>query len=596
MALRRTVHSLSGTVLKEGGRTAQSVLFTNGKAQGEKMDATPLNRMLFKVTQGSYYAVRVPLLRAGFKRVSKDSVHHCNLVWRRPFSIGRGKKPSDVDPDLDVQEVSDVAVLEVVHPHQWTNHFPGSYVHLGSKDGMWDAIKAAAGRARDPAAFDITPTTWILPDEHAAVAQFLADHPGSQVITKPARGSCGRDIFVGGGEDPRLQKLLTYATAPQPPPAPSGAKLRSRKWVVQKYLDPPMVIHKRKYDVRIYVAVTSVAPLVAYVFQEGLVRFASEEYTATSSSRLSHLTNSSLSRKRDAALRGEPKDKEGNAEAVAVAAVAPPPPLSEPLDPWQVRSRDVKGAAPDQEDPTWPRFKWSLSELQEHIKKEHGGAQWDAVWRGIEDVTLKALIAAERPISAHLAQHDVGGVYTNQSFELFGVDVMVDADFKPWLIEVNCIPSLESSSSMDWAVKCGCITDLLNMLMMKPFERSEEDMRLRCMIDSLRERLEEDKAKEEDQQDAALQAELQAELAQLLGQLRAAVAGAPPPPVEHCFDATDFAQRVADEARYRGGYRRIFPTAPAVADNAEHFVGSPSEERNRMLWEAMGFAPRPAAA
>lgn len=33
------------------------------------------------------------------------------------------------------------------------------------------------------------------------------------------------------------------------------------------------------------------------------------------------------------------------------------------------------------------------------------------------------------------------------SFELLGYDFMIDADFKPWLIEVNTNPCLETSSS-----------------------------------------------------------------------------------------------------------------------------------------------------
>jgi tubulin polyglutamylase TTLL1 len=34
----------------------------------------------------------------------------------------------------------------------------------------------------------------------------------------------------------------------------------------------------------------------------------------------------------------------------------------------------------------------------------------------------------------------------DKNFELFGLDFMVDEDFKPWLIEVNTNPCLEMSS------------------------------------------------------------------------------------------------------------------------------------------------------
>lgn len=32
------------------------------------------------------------------------------------------------------------------------------------------------------------------------------------------------------------------------------------------------------------------------------------------------------------------------------------------------------------------------------------------------------------------------------NFEIFGLDIMIDADFRPWLIEVNTNPCLELSS------------------------------------------------------------------------------------------------------------------------------------------------------
>lgn len=32
------------------------------------------------------------------------------------------------------------------------------------------------------------------------------------------------------------------------------------------------------------------------------------------------------------------------------------------------------------------------------------------------------------------------------NFEIFGLDIMIDCDFRPWLIEVNTNPCLELSS------------------------------------------------------------------------------------------------------------------------------------------------------
>lgn len=46
--------------------------------------------------------------------------------------------------------------------------------------------------------------------------------------------------------------------------------------VVSRYISNPLLINGHKFDLRIYVVVTSFEPLKIYVYKEGLARFASE--------------------------------------------------------------------------------------------------------------------------------------------------------------------------------------------------------------------------------------------------------------------------------------------------------------------------------
>ncbi len=71
-------------------------------------------------------------------------------------------------------------------------------------------------------------------------------------------------------------------------------------FLISKYVMNPHLIDGYKYDLRIYVLVTSYDPLKVYLFREGLVRFATEKYTTNVQSlkkRFIHLTNYSVNKK-----------------------------------------------------------------------------------------------------------------------------------------------------------------------------------------------------------------------------------------------------------------------------------------------------------
>jgi tubulin polyglutamylase TTLL4 len=82
-------------------------------------------------------------------------------------------------------------------------------------------------------------------------------------------------------------------------------------YIVSKYISQPHLIDGIKYDLRLYVLVTSFDPLRVYLFEEGknlninsigLVRFATEPYTNSSKTlkrRYIHLTNYSVNKKAD---------------------------------------------------------------------------------------------------------------------------------------------------------------------------------------------------------------------------------------------------------------------------------------------------------
>jgi tubulin polyglutamylase TTLL1 len=49
-------------------------------------------------------------------------------------------------------------------------------------------------------------------------------------------------------------------------------------------------------------------------------------------------------------------------------------------------------------------------------------------------------------------------------FECYGYDILIDADLKPWLVEVNASPSLTTTTESDRSLKLSLLRDIYNIV------------------------------------------------------------------------------------------------------------------------------------
>jgi hypothetical protein len=83
---------------------------------------------------------------------------------------------------------------------------------------------------------------------------------------------------------------------------------------------------------------------------------------------------------------------------------------------------------------------WSLRQLEQHMAAESGSDEVPRRLRRQIHVAVAASLAAALPAVRQSSGRLAG--FQGGSFEVLGVDFLVDAQLRPWLVEVNRMPSL----------------------------------------------------------------------------------------------------------------------------------------------------------
>jgi len=291
--------------------------------------------------------------------------------------------------------------IERLKYNQFINHFP-RHSELTHKDKLisnFKAYKTKKLQSKPSLAqeLDFIPETYVLPKEKNLLEQSFKN--SRLWIVKPSCRARGNGIMVFDNFD-KIQEFIRENT-------------ESKRFVVSKYIDNPLLLEGRKFDMRIYVLVRSFQPLIAYKYEEGFTRLCSSPYSTENLTDLkAHLTNIAI----------------------------------------QKQFGDVGES------------KVLLSDLETILESEFGKRVTTQLWKQVDKIICHSLASCQ-----HLIE------WNPQCFELFGYDILVDQHLKPWLMEVNASPSLYSTSKTDLHLKTALINDVLNIVIPGKLEKPTEE-------------------------------------------------------------------------------------------------------------------------
>ncbi|KAJ8328168.1 hypothetical protein BDV3_005455 [Batrachochytrium dendrobatidis] len=295
--------------------------------------------------------------------------------------------------------------------NQIINHFP-NHIELTKKDLMVKNIKRykkelEKDKNKPLTKFqyiDFLPVTYTLPGDYNLFAEEFRKNPSAVWIMKPTDKARGIGIFI-------ISKLSQIKKWSRDKLQWSYANCKDT-YVVSRYIDNPLLIGSKKFDLRLYVLVTSWRPLVAYRHGQGFGRFCAVKYNRDIEeldNNFMHLTNVSIQK------HGEDYNENNGG-------------------------------------------KWHFKNMLLYLNATRGKEATQKLSDEIDSILINSLRAVQSLM-----------INDKHCFECYGYDIIIDENLRPWLIEVNASPSLSATTADDKAMKHCLINDIINLVVPDDF-------------------------------------------------------------------------------------------------------------------------------
>lgn len=296
----------------------------------------------------------------------------------------------------------------ILKNNQYINHFR-NYYELTRKDLLAKNIKRLKKQneklknkddMNDTNDTNIIPLTFVLPLEYKLFSEEYKKKQNVMWIMKPIGKSQGKGIFLFD----KISQIKEWNVNKN---KVTEDKDKPEQYIVQEYITNPLLIGGKKFDIRLYVLITSYYPLTIYLYRNGFARF-SHTYFRNEKNNMNditmHLTNVSIQ-----------KFAEGYDDNIG--------------------------------------GKWFIRELFLYLSSRYGYNSIMKLIQNIENCIIQSFLAVHKII-----------INDKHCFELYGFDILIDNNLKPWLIEVNSSPSFSSNTKDDYTLKFNLLDELMTLI------------------------------------------------------------------------------------------------------------------------------------
>ncbi|XP_069357182.1 tubulin glycylase 3A-like isoform X1 [Maniola hyperantus] len=298
------------------------------------------------------------------------------------FAINRCKeyllRKQNKDIDQPIQTISN---------RQWDS-FLKKYYCIIAKDDVFQPDKA------NKLPVYLSYSKFLLKEIHKYRPQLSCEGCHNIWIIKPGCCSRGRGIRMASKLGV-IMNLLNKANT---------------KYVIQKYIEEPLLIHETKFDIRQYYLVTSTYPLIIWMYKDCYLKFSSQKYSLKDYHESIHLTNNAVQR------------KYGNCSG---------------------RHADLPN-----------NNMWDLDKYKSYLNKIGQDDAWDTIiYPGMKKSIVSIMLSCQDSLSV-----------SKNRFELYGCDFLLDKEYKPWLIEINSCPDLNHTTHVTAKICPAVVSDIIKVV------------------------------------------------------------------------------------------------------------------------------------